>query len=43
MVLFEEVFTLPEPTPNPDASWFGFLLILSEGNVVGCHMLVQHL
>ena len=39
----EEVFVLPEPTPNSDPSWFGCVLTVREGAPFSRDEIVRHL
>lgn len=39
----EEFFILPEPTPNSDPSWFGFVLTLRDGAPFQRDAIVRHL
>ena len=40
---YEEYFHFPEPTPNSEPSWFGFLLTLRDGAPFTRRELIQHL
>jgi CDP-6-deoxy-D-xylo-4-hexulose-3-dehydrase len=43
MKALEEFFILPEPTPNSDPSWFGFVLTLRDGAPFQRDAIVRHL
>jgi CDP-6-deoxy-D-xylo-4-hexulose-3-dehydrase len=40
---FEEFFCLPQPTPNSDPSWFGFLMTLRPDAPFGRNELIRYL
>lgn len=40
---FEEHFILPEPTPNSNPSWFGFMITIREDSHLNRNALVRHL
>jgi CDP-4-dehydro-6-deoxyglucose reductase, E1 len=43
LMQFEADFILPEPTPNSNPSWFGFLITVRETSKIERNKLVQHL
>ncbi len=39
----DEFFHLPEPTPNSEPSWFGYLLTIRDGSRINRHLLTRQL